>query len=74
MSSVYRQIREAFPSIQEADKFAIWAFGEGWEIKPVSRMDEMWNERHALDLFVKPTDSRYTTLNKMIEIYKESNK
>lgn len=58
---------------KDADRFALWAFGEDFgSLNPLQLM-KRWNRRHKNLLLLKGSNDAKTDLLKMIEIWKKEN-
>lgn len=70
---MYELIREHL-SDEDIDKFALWAFGEGYkDLDRTQMFMEAWNERHIASLELSPIGSPEHDIKHMIRLWKENN-
>lgn len=58
---------------EKAYKFALWAFGEGFEVCQKIELGERWNEIHKDEFFIFPNGNVEMDLLKMIELWEKQN-
>jgi hypothetical protein len=58
---------------EAAERFALWAFGEGYESLESIKLMRRWNRRHKNLLLLKGSNDAKADLVKMIEIWKKEN-
>lgn len=56
---------------EDAKKFALWAFGEGYENKLAIDLLNAWQERHGEKYCCKVSNSLNTDIKGMIQVWKK---